>query len=288
MTRVLSPIRVRAGVTLLELLVVIAIIGVLMGLLLPAVQKVREAAAQLSCRNHLRQIGLAFQDHHDQFGGFPSGGWEWYTPPTYFNGQPAIGVQQRAGWGFQILPGLEATNTWRAGAAVAIGTSHPIFFCPSRRSPQTVTYLDEYTPPVTGGEVTHALCDYAASNLDGNGVVRQYYPVRMAEVTDGTTNTLLVADKWFDRAEHGDTPGDNEGYTAGWDHDTMRSCDKPPVPDSRRDGEGEFLFGSSHTGHINAVFVDGSVHPISFAVSQTVFRYLGNKSDGQVFSLDDL
>jgi prepilin-type N-terminal cleavage/methylation domain-containing protein len=278
----------RGSFTLLELLVVLAIVGVLLGLLLPAVQKVREAAAQMSCRNHLRQIGLAFHEHHGQYRAFPSGGWEWYTPPNYFQGQPAIGLQQQAGWGFQILPFLEATNTWRAGAEVAIGTPNLIFFCPSRRNPQTVTYPDEYTPPVTGGVVTHALCDYAASNLDGNGVVRQFYPVRIAEVTDGTSNTLMAADKWVDRAEMGDQPSDNEGYTAGWDHDTVRSCDEPPVPDSNRGGSNFNQFGSSHIGHINAVFVDCSVHPISFAVSPTVFRYLGDKSDGQVFNLDGL
>src|SRR5262249_54373109 len=103
----------RKAFTLIELLVVIAIIAILLGLLLPAVQKVREAAARAQCQNNLKQIGLAFQSHHDVYQMFPSGGWDETAPPNYINGQPATLQQQQAGWGFQVLPFIEGANAWR-------------------------------------------------------------------------------------------------------------------------------------------------------------------------------
>ena len=206
----------RAGFTLIELLVVIAIIGTLIGLLLPAVQKVREAASRIQCSNNLKQIGLAFHNHHDVVGSFPSGGLGPSSPPTYVDGMPTVGAQQGAGWGFQILPYVEGENTWKAGALTAIGTPNPLFFCASRRRPQTVTYKDNYVPPVSGGLMTHALCDYAASNKDSTGIVRQSTPIHMPDITDGLSNTLMVSEKRLNRAFLGQrAPDDNQGYTAG-------------------------------------------------------------------------
>jgi prepilin-type N-terminal cleavage/methylation domain-containing protein len=280
----------RDGFTLIELLVVMGIIGVLVALLLPAIQRVREAANRVSCSNHLKQLGLAFHSHHDALGFFPAGGWEWWTPPNYVNGLPATGVDQQAGWGFQVLPYLEGTNAWRAGALTAIATPNPMFFCPSQRAPQTITYGDEYTPSVAGpgNPLTHALCDYAASNWEGTGVVRQYYPVRIADVLDGTSNTLLLGEKRLNLSELGQNqPDDNEGYTAGWDEDTVRRTDVPPGPDFRGTSHGGLRFGSSHPARFNAVLADGSVRPISYSIDPVIFSFLGNKSDGQAVPLDD-
>jgi prepilin-type N-terminal cleavage/methylation domain-containing protein/prepilin-type processing-associated H-X9-DG protein len=284
----------RKGFTLIELLVVLAIIGLLIGLLLPAVQKVREAAARLSCQNNLKQIGLAFHSHHEALGYFPSGGWQWWTPPNYVNGYPAVGAQQQAGWGFQILPFLEGDNIWKGGRAtndldrtlVAVGTTDKVFFCPSRRGPQTVTL--SYPEYLGGRQVTHALCDYAAANFhttpsNQTGVVRQFNPVRIADITDGTSNTLMVGDKRLNLRYLGQPQEvDGVGYSSGWDADVVRTTDKGPKPDYIGMTDSTKRFGSSHTGRFNTVFADGSVRPISYSIDPTLFSYLGNVSDGQV------
>jgi prepilin-type N-terminal cleavage/methylation domain-containing protein/prepilin-type processing-associated H-X9-DG protein len=280
--------RCPSGFSLIELLVVIGIMSVLVGLLLPAVQKVREAANRMTCRNNLKQLGLACLNHHDQLQCFPSGGYEWWTPPNYINGEPAVGAQQQAGWGFQILPYIEGANAWRQGPVVAIATPNRLFFCPTRRAPQTVTYPDQYTPALTGSVLTHALCDYAGSNWEETGVLGHYVPTRIRDITDGTSNTLLLGEKRLNLALLGeDQPDDNEGYTSGWDEDTIRRTDDPPLPDYVGDSTGKHKFGSSHSGLFNVVFADGSVHPLSYGIDPTVFRYLGNKSDGQSISAGD-
>jgi len=236
-------------------LVVIAIIAILIGLLLPAVQKVREAAARIQCSNNLKQFGIAFHAHHDTLNAFPSGGTTWANQPTFTApGQPAGQPNQLAGWGFQILPYIEQNNVYKgaggtttdACAIVAMSTPIKTFFCPARRSPQVFTTGSWYGAPGTYG---HAQTDYAASNLDQTGVVAYGYAgLRMADISDGTSNTLMVADKRLNVAAIGNFQGDdNEGYTSGWDHDTVRytGTSFPPAYDTTS-GDGCQRFGSSH------------------------------------------
>jgi prepilin-type processing-associated H-X9-DG protein len=170
-----------------------------------------------------------------------------------------------------------------------VGAVNPVFFCPSRRPPTTVAYADNYISRSEDDLVTHALCDYAANNLDdGSGAVRANGlgpPLRIADITDGTSTTLLVGEKRLNLYYAGQ-PGrsdDNEGYASGNDWDTMRNANYPPARDTREAGDenGFGNFGSSHPAGMNVVFADGSVRHVAFSVAPTVFARLGSRADGQ-------
>jgi prepilin-type N-terminal cleavage/methylation domain-containing protein len=260
----------RRGFTLIELLVVIAIIAILIALLVPAVQKVREAAARTQCGNNLKQIGLGIHNHNDTFKLLPTGGQHWSLPPTYLpigpigsTGSPNVPIEgvagpalQRAGWLFQLLPFVEQDNVYKGGGktmipdaqAQAIAAVIPIYFCPSRRSPRVFSQATNWYPPAIAG--THAQCDYGASianNSSTNGFLQRTFnhnmgdgnlgtpnrpPIRLNDLIDGTSNVLLAGDKRIpiDRLS-GFQGEDNEGYTSGWDHDTYRRTDLLPLPD---------------------------------------------------------
>ena len=123
-----QPSSPRIAFTLIELLVVIAIIAILVGLLLPAVQKIREAANRVRCANHLKQMGLAFHNHHDTYKILPSGGWGWGWVGDATQG---VGPQQPGGWLFHILPFIEQATVYNlavsnAGTAQMIVTTLPL------------------------------------------------------------------------------------------------------------------------------------------------------------------
>jgi type II secretory pathway pseudopilin PulG len=239
--------------TLVESLVVLAIVGLLMALLVPAVQKVREAAHKTLCANHLKQIGLAFHLYHGEFDAFPTGGEhflatrKWTPCPSGkadAGSTPCPGEQQDWGWAYQILPFLEQENLWRqTDDQLVLGTPIPLYFCPSRRGPTLLPVYDQ----------DRAMIDYAGcagvalkmfGEQPGNGLVirRGRGPaVRLVggSISDGASNTVLVGEKGINLARMTEPQeGDREGYAVGWNEDSIRwarvdAQDRPPRPDQQ-------------------------------------------------------
>jgi prepilin-type N-terminal cleavage/methylation domain-containing protein/prepilin-type processing-associated H-X9-DG protein len=316
------------GFTLVELLVVIAIIGTLVGLLLPAVQAAREAARRSKCVNNLKQLGLATHNHHDSRGFLPTGGW-WWGGWSFTGGRPASGVNQVAGWGYQILPYLENEALFLGNGArdvdgngaiadwerfyLARGTPVGQYFCPSRRSASdgVKTSGEWYGSPFPGGNAPFAQTDYAANSFDrgdnwlgGEGApshpegdgpimwVNGDQPVDLRKVAtfgsvrDGTTNVILYAEKALDNdnCKANMCTDDNEGYTAGWDWDTMRHTGFVPQSDADRSGTwfGDSRFGAAHPSTVNVLMCDGSVKGVGYNINETIWRRMGHRDDGKM------
>jgi prepilin-type N-terminal cleavage/methylation domain-containing protein/prepilin-type processing-associated H-X9-DG protein len=312
-----SPGRRRAAFTLIELLVVIAIIAILIALLVPAVQKVREAAARTQCINNLKQIGLAIHSYHDARKQFP----------------PArVGRDAYATWPVLVAPYLEQgslANLWDITKPydaqinpLARTTLVPVFFCPSRRAPMLSPASENGDPPPAdgNGHMEGACGDYAVCDGDGhnrndttaNGaIIAPYltnpaigdnnpYPApiysfrsmtKMASISDGTSNTLLAGEKHINQKGLGKAAeGDNAYYSgynyvsaqrsAGWYIDGSGAKQSKPLM-KMTDGTADIRFGSWHTGICNFVFCDGSVRSLPFNIDINTLRLLAVRNDGQ-------
>ena len=331
-----SVSRRRIGFTLVELLVVIAIIGILIALLLPAVQAAREAARRSQCQNNLKQLGLGMLLHVDVHKHFSSGGWGWH-----WTGDPdrGTGTTQPAGWNYPLLPFIEQqavhdlgsdgqsdviTTTQRDGALTRDETPLAMFVCPTRRS--AVLYARPLGLQYRNGRPVRlaGVLDYAANSGDtwpiwhdgpsdmqaalepwpywkqggfdqNTGVCYTRSEVRMGQITDGTSNTYMLGEKYVptDFYTTGKDKADDFGMYEGSAHDTHRWCffdtanpENSYTPTQDRPGfTAESRFGSPHAA-CQFVMCDGSVRAISYGIKPEVHARLGNRNDGLPVELE--
>jgi len=278
----------RPGFTLIELLVVIAIIAILIGLLLPAVQKVRAAAARMQCSNHLKQIGIAFHTYNDSMGKLPSAGINDPAPVTTTDGNPPDN-RLYFGWCYEILPFIEQDNLYREPNNVTLrATIVKTYNCPSRRA---AINRSDYA----GNGGTNP------NNAQSNGTVVPSARITIATIVDGSSNTILVGEKLVNTAPNGGSGtgnnSDNESWAGpGTDADIIRGAVPTgglwitPEPDTNHadvatpgwDGALNYRWGSKHPSGVNFVFGDGSVRMIRFGVDPTMFMRACRRDDGGV------
>lgn len=292
----------RNAFTLIELLVVIAIIAVLIALLLPAVQKVREAASRLQCQNNLKQIGIALHSHHDTRGGFP---------PGYRSLVDPMGADLGPGWGWSafLLPFLEQQNLHgsinfnqdigHASNSTARIAVLQVFRCPSDAAPLTFTATGTTTQVAFSNYAAMFGTDEVADDPDaGNGLFYRNSRIRFADITDGTSNTLAVGERssnlvlgtWTGAVTGADVPPQGpsvlgpEGAPALILGHTGPAADGH-TPNSPLNHVDDFV--SRHIMGVNFLLGDGSVRNINETINPVAWEALGTRSGGEVVSAND-
>ncbi len=319
----------RYAFTLIELLVVIAIIAILIGLLLPAVQKVREAAARLKCSNNLKQLGIGLHNYHDVYLRFPAGAENNVLPVPNPPGNTTTIVG--TSWLVYVLPFVEQENlyrqydftvTYKNAVNVAVGANAVAgYYCPSGPDPKSL--LDPNSPLTTNpsthyygvmgpGGVTNPTTSVlngttysytvgapgtnAAYSVHGmlthfqttTGSVTTNRYTRFADVTDGLTNTLMVAERSV-RVKTGVT-NSYRSWLRGSDGGSG-SCKNVTYPINSTDYNGsnnfnDISFGSQHTGGCNFARGDGSVKFLRDSINLPLYLAMASVASGEV-ALDD-
>lgn len=290
----------RRAFTLVELLVVISIIGVLVSLLLPAVQSAREAARRTQCANNLRQHGIAIANHVTATKFFPNnGGYDGESTIRSIGGPPvkiwtldrvintrflwgfakpgARPNQQTGSWGYGLLPFLEQNNAYNS---VDFTARQPAFLCTSRARDEVQPAVDDQFADYEFGGWSWAKTDYA-----GNLRMMPNFPLALKtrDLTDGLSHTFAIGEKAFDRNVH--VPS-----TWYWDEPLFCGGSKGTARAGLRivpDGRGVRFkenWGSSHAGGAQFTNADGSVHMIHYDVDWRVMRALLTPSGGEIES----